>query len=109
MPHGKNMDNCEKILQLVRKNRTGVSIKKIASALKIDDGTVYRHIAEMQNQIRLDRGIAFLIDQKQPFRKPSLVEAAERYYQFRGSREGGGVRIYKAMFGNLPEEKPKES
>lgn len=62
MPHGKSMDNREKILQLVRKSRNGISVKKIARALKIDDGTVYKHLANMQNQIRLDRGIVFSID-----------------------------------------------
>jgi len=48
----------------VQKNRNGITIKKIAKKLGIDDSTVYRRLGtpRLQNSIKLDRGVAFPIE-----------------------------------------------
>ena len=47
LPHEKRMNNCKRIKELLQKNRRGISIEKIASTLKIDKSTVYRHLEHL--------------------------------------------------------------
>jgi len=89
MRHSKTMDNCERIYDLLRQNRT-MQIKKIAKKLKIDDGTVYRHLEHLslQGKVYYDKGMAFL--KETTISKPGSIE---RYFQWRGSPEGKNVRF----------------
>jgi len=63
------MDNCERILALLRQNRkgllsrnSGIEISKIARQLGIHSSTVYRHLnsQDLMGHIRFERGIAYL-------------------------------------------------
>ncbi len=62
MAHGKRMDNCEKIKRLLRKNRKGITIKKISRRLNIHPSTVYRHLNHLVHtgEASYERGIAYL-------------------------------------------------
>jgi len=96
--HHKRMDNCKRILEFLQQNRTPIQIKKIAKKLKIDDGTVYRHVAslELQGKVYFERGKGFVSLKKEP----SQYGSPERYFQWRGQE----VRFWKAMFGDLPKK-----
>ena len=91
MTHHKRMDNCERILELLQQNRT-MQIKKIAKKLKIDDGTVYRHLEHLSNQQKVyyDKGVAYL-------KEIGIIEpgSAEAYFNLRSKDWDGG--FYKRM------------
>jgi hypothetical protein len=76
------MDNCERILELVQKNRNGIKIEKIAKKIGIDDSTVYRRLGtpRLQNSIRVDRGVAFPIETSS-VKKLSSSYGANIYYR----------------------------
>jgi Transcriptional regulator len=83
------MDNCERILELVQKNRNGITIEKIAKKLDIHVSSVYRNLDKLQRSIRVDRGVAFPIETSS-LKKLSSSYGANIYYRI--LQEGYGCK-----------------
>jgi predicted ArsR family transcriptional regulator len=105
MHDGKTMDNCEKILSLLQENRKGISIENVVERLKIDRSTVYRHLEslDLQGKARYEKGVAYPVMQETD--PPGI---AEKYFQWRGTPVGGGVRFYKFIFPEKSEHTKKK-
>lgn len=97
------MDNCTKILCLLQQNRKGISIPTIAKLIGLDESTVYRHLARLENigKATYKEGIAHAITEEEV----PVPGSPERYFQWRGTIEGGHNRFFNVMFNNSVQGK----